>query len=216
MVEFLKLKQLWTTKINLCRLVNVFLLNLYRKLCYCYRKPIFLQNIILSPNYRPPSHCFSCIRTSRISELGECLQRGSDKRGSSVHSKQQHKYSTFFCSTFASHTHIYLYLSSPSINPPPTSPTEAIHFFSTCFLCALKGSWGGGSFCIEILSMISQKRIGEKKKGRSHSFPLSWRYIKCCTRETVYEKVFFCFRHLILWKKSGVYIWPIYIVYVSK
>ena len=78
----------------------------------------------------------------------------SKRKENNIHSKEQHKYSTFFCSTFASHTHIYiyLYLSSPSMNPP-TSPTEAI-LFSTCFLCALKGSWGGGgSFCIERLSM---------------------------------------------------------------
>ena len=97
------------------------------------------------------------------------------------------------------HTYIYLYLSNPSINPPlpPTSPTEAIHF-STCFLCALKGSWGG-CFCIERLSInvpfdryhTKQIELGRKKKRTSHSFPLSWRYIKCCTRKTVYEKVFF-------------------------
>ena len=78
---------------------------------------------------------------------------------------------------------------------PPTSPTEAI-LFSTCFLCALKGSWGG-SFCIERLSMnvpfdrYHTTELGRKKKRTSHSFPLSWRYIKCCTRKTVYEKVFF-------------------------
>ena len=81
---------------------------------------------------------------------------------------------------------------------PPTSPTEAI-LFSTCFLCALKGSWGGGggSFCIERLSMnvpfdrYHTTELGRKKKRTSHSFPLSWRYIKRCTRKTVYEKVFF-------------------------
>ena len=33
--------------------------------------------------------------------------------------------------------------------------------------------------------------LGRKKKRTSHSFPLSWRYIKCCTRKTVYEKVVF-------------------------
>ena len=33
--------------------------------------------------------------------------------------------------------------------------------------------------------------LGRKKKRSSHSFPLSWRYRKCCTRKTVYEKVFF-------------------------
>ena len=99
-----------------------------------------------------------------------------------------------FCFT---HTYIYLYLSSPSMNPLPTSPTEAI-LFSTYFLCALKGSWGGGgSFCIERLSMnvpfdrYHTTELGKKKKRTSHSFPLSWRYIKCCTRKTVYEKVFF-------------------------
>ena len=92
------------------------------------------------------------------------------------------------------HIYIYLYLSSPSMNPP-TSPTEAI-LFSNCFLCALKGSWGG-SFCIERLSMnvpfdrYHTTELGRKKKRTSHSFPLSWRYIKCCTRKTVYEKVFF-------------------------
>ena len=75
--------------------------------------------------------------------------------------------------------------------------TEAI-LFSTCFLCALKGSWGGGgSFCIERLSMnvpfdrYYTTELGRKKKRTSHSFPLSWRCIKCCTRKTVYEKVFF-------------------------
>ena len=61
-----------------------------------------------------------------------------------------------------------------------------------------KGEVGGCSFCIERLSMnlidITQKQIqswGRKQKRTSHSFPLSWRYIKCCTRKTVYEKVFF-------------------------
>ena len=48
------------------------------------RKRIFLQNIVLSPNYRSPSVYFLCIRTSCISEPGGCLRRGSDKRGSSV------------------------------------------------------------------------------------------------------------------------------------
>ena len=124
----------------------------------------------------------------------------SKRKENNIHLKEQHKYSTFFCSTFDSHTYIYLYLSSPSMNPP-TSPTEAI-LFSTCFLCALKGSWGG-SFCIERLSMnvpfdrYHTTELGRKKKRTSHSFPLSWRYIKCCTRKTVYEKVFF-FKHLIL------------------
>ena len=125
----------------------------------------------------------------------------------------------FFCSTFASHTYIYISIYHLPPWNPPTSPTEAI-LFSNCFLCALKGS-SGGSFCIERLSMnvpfdrYHTTELGRKKKRTSHSFPLSWRYIKCCTRKTVYEKVFF-FKHLILWKKSGVYIWPIYIVYVNK
>ena len=132
----------------------------------------------------------------------------SKRKENNIHSKEQHKYSTFyFCSTFASHTHIYLYLSSPSTNPP-TSPTEAI-LFSTCFLCALKGSWGG-SFCIERLSMnVSFDRyrtteLGRKKKRTSHSFPLSWRYIKCCTRKTVYEKVLF-FSSILYCERSQVY-----------
>ena len=170
---------------------------------------------------------FECIKVSKIHfplelKLIKCRSLSemeeSKRKENNIHSKEQHKYSTFFCSTFASHTHIYLYLSSPSMNPP-TSPTEAI-LFSTCFLCALKGSWGG-SFCIERLSMnvpfdrYHTTELGRKKKRTSHSFPLSWRYIKCCTRKTVYEKVFF-FKHLILWKKSGVYIWPIYIIYVNK
>ena len=113
-----------------------------------------------------------------------------------------------FCFT---HTHIYLYLSSPSMNPL-TSPTEAI-LFSTCFLCALKGSWGGGgggSFCIERFSMnvpfdrYHTTELGRKKKRTSHSFPLSWRYIKCCTRKTVYEKVFF-FSSILYCERSQVY-----------
>ena len=120
-----------------------------------------------------------------------------------IHSKEQHKYSTFFGSTFASHTYIYIYLSSPSSNPP-TSPNEAI-FFHLLFMCT-KGEFWGGSFCIEILAMNvpfdryhtkANTELGRKKKRTSHSFPLSWRYIKCCTRKTVYEKVFF-FKHLIL------------------
>ena len=58
----------------------------------------------------------------------------------------------------------------------------------------------GGSFCIERFSMNvpfdrnhtkANTELGRKKKRTSHSFPLSWRYIKCCTRKTVYEKVFF-------------------------
>ena len=97
------------------------------------------------------------------------------------------------------HTHIYISVSIISLHEPPptppTSPTEAI-LFSTCFLCALKGSWGG-SFCIERFSMnvpfdrYHTTELGRKKKRTSHSFPLSWRYIKCCTRKTVYEKVGF-------------------------
>ena len=93
------------------------------------------------------------------------------------------------------HTHIYISLSIISLHEPPTSPTEAI-LFSNCFLWALKGSWGG-SFCIERLSMnvpfdrYHTTELGRKKKRTSHSFPLSWRYIKCCTRKTVYEKGFF-------------------------
>ena len=85
---------------------------------------------------------------------------------------------------------------NPPPPPPPPPPTEAI-LFSTCFLCALKGSWGG-SFCIERLSMnvpfdrYHTTELGRKKKRTSHSFPLSCsRYINCCTRKTVYEKVFF-------------------------
>ena len=58
----------------------------------------------------------------------------------------------------------------------------------------------GGSFCIERLSMNvpfdryhtkANTDLGRKKKRTSHSFPLSWRYIKCYTRKTVYEKVSF-------------------------
>ena len=124
-----------------------------------------------------------------------------------IHSKEQHKYSTFFCSTFASHTYIYIYLSIISLHQPPT---EAI-LFSTCFLCALKGSWGG-SFCIERLSMDvpfdryhtkANTELGRKKKRTSHLFPLSWRYIKCCTRKTVYEKVFFS--SILYCERSQVY-----------
>ena len=116
----------------------------------------------------------------------------------------------FFLVPLLLHTHIYISLSSPSINPP-TSPTEAI-LFSTCFLCALKGSWGG-TFCIERLSMNvpfdryhtkANTELGRKKKRTSHSFPLSWRYIKCCTRKTVYEKVFF-FSSILYCERSQVY-----------
>ena len=117
-----------------------------------------------------------------------------------IHSKEQHKYSTFyFCSTFASHTNIYLYLSSPSINPP--LPPLRPFFFYLLFMCT-KGELGC-PFCIERLSMNvpfdryhtkANTELGRKKKRTSHSFPLSWRYIKCCTRKTVYEKVFFFFQ----------------------
>ena len=31
----------------------------------------------------------------------------------------------------------------------------------------------------------------EEKKETAHSLIISWRYIKYCTRKTVYEKVFF-------------------------
>ena len=122
------------------------------------------------------------------------------KKENNIHSKEQHKYSTFFVPLLL-HTHIYISIYHL---PPSTPPLQAI-LFSTCFLCALKGSWGGGSFCIEILSMISQERIGEKKKGTSHSFPLSWRYIKCCTRKTVYEKVFFFVSSILYCERSQVY-----------
>ena len=113
-----------------------------------------------------------------------------------------------FCFT---HTHIYIsiYHLPPST---PTSPTDGI-LFSTCFLCALKGSWGGGSFCIERLSVNvpfdryqtkANTELGRKKKRTSHSFPLSWRYIKCCTRKSVYEKVFF-FSSILYCERSQVY-----------
>ena len=69
---------------------------------------------------------------------------------------------------------------------------------------------GGGSFCIERLSMnlidITQKQIrswGREKKRTSHLFPLSWRYIKCCTTKTVYEKVFFSV--ILYCERSQVY-----------
>ena len=31
----------------------------------------------------------------------------------------------------------------------------------------------------------------DEKEGTTHSFSISWRYIKYCTRKIVYEKVFF-------------------------
>ena len=31
----------------------------------------------------------------------------------------------------------------------------------------------------------------DEKEETTHSFSISWRYIKYCTRKTVYEKVFF-------------------------
>ena len=83
------------------------------------------------------------------------------------------------------HTYIYIYLSSPSKNPPLPP------------LRSWAGGGGGDSFCIERFSMnvpfdrYHTTELGRKKKRTSHSFPLSWRYIKCCTRKTVYEKVFF-------------------------
>ena len=65
-----------------------------------------------------------------------------------IHSKEQLKYSTFFLLHFCfTYTYKYFYLSSMphrtlshSIHPslPPLRP----FFFSTCLLCALKGSWG--------------------------------------------------------------------------
>ena len=39
------------------------------------------------------------------------------------------------------HTSIMHKIKTKQVTGPPTSPTEAI-LFSTCFLCALKGSWG--------------------------------------------------------------------------
>ena len=82
------------------------------------------------------------------------------------------------------------------MNPPPHFPHGGHSFFQLLFVCT-KGEGGGGSFCIERLSMnvpfdrYHTTELGRKKKRTSHSFPLSWRYIKCCTRKTVYEKVFF-------------------------
>ena len=170
---------------------------------------------------------FECVKVSKILfplelKLIKCRSLSemeeSKRKENNIHSKEQHKYSTFyFCSTFASH--IYIYLCIISLHEPPHFPHWGHSFFHLLFVCT-KGELGG-SFCIERLSMnvpfdrYHTTELGRKKKRTSHSFPLSWRYIKCCTRKTVYEKVFF-FKHLILWKKSGVYIWPIYIVYVNK
>ena len=66
-----------------------------------------------------------------------------------IHSKERHKYSTFFCSTFVSHTHIYIYIYdlchtqqtlSPSIHPPtPLRP-----FFFYLLFMFTKGELGGG------------------------------------------------------------------------
>ena len=112
-----------------------------------------------------------CIKVSKIHFPLEVKLIKCRSLSEMEESKRKH-----FCFT---HTYIYLYLSSPSINPP---------LFSTCFLCALKGSWGGGSFCIERLSVNApfdryqtkaNTELGRKKKRTSHSFPLSWRYIKC-------------------------------------
>ena len=112
-----------------------------------------------------------------------------------------------FCFT---HTHIYLSIISLH-QPRPTSPTEAILFFHLLFMCT-KGEWGG-CFCIERLSINvpfdryhakANTELGRKKKRTSHSFPLSWRYIKCCTRKTVYEKVFF-FSSILYCERSQVY-----------
>ena len=57
---------------------------------------------------------------------------------------------------------------------------------------------------------ITQKQIQSwrrrKKKGTTHSFPLSWRYIKYCTRKTVYEKVFFFQSSYILKEVKSIHL----------
>ena len=144
------------------------------------------------------------------------------KKENNIHSKQQHKYSTFFLFHFC-FTHTYISLSIISLHQTPHLPHWGhSFFFSTCFLCALKGSWGGGGggggFFLHRNTFhdITEKNWGEEERDKSFSSTQLEIHKMLYKKETVYEKVFFCFRHLILWKKSGVYIWPIYIVYVSK
>ena len=44
----------------------------------------------------------------------------------------------------------------------------------------------------------------DEKEETTHSFSISWRYIKYCTRKTVYEKVFF--PAILSIERSQVYI----------
>ena len=41
----------------------------------------------------------------------------------------------------------------------------------------------------------------DEKEETTHSFSISWRYIKYCTRKTVYEKVVFFFQSSYLLKE---------------
>ena len=49
----------------------------------------------------------------------------------------------------------------------------------------------------------------DEKEENTHSFSISWRYIKYCTRKTVYEKVYFFPVILSSEKKSSLHIGPI-------
>ena len=127
--------------------------------------------------FSPSLQEFECIKVSKIHfplelKLIKCRSLSemeeSKRKENNIHSKEQHKYSTFFVPLLL-HTHIYISLSSPSMNPP-TSPTDAI-LFSTCFLCALKGSWGVLSAYKDftwmcLLIYITQQSWGGRRKGQ--------------------------------------------------
>ena len=55
----------------------------------------------------------------------------------------------------------------------------------------------------------------DEKEEATHSLTISWRYIKYCTRKTVYQKAVF-FQSSYLLKEVKSIHWTIYIVYVNK
>ena len=144
----------------------------------------------------------------------KCNTKWKKVKENNTHSKEQHKQLDFFVSMKCAHTYIYISIyhlnhtntHSPSIHPPP--PTYRGKSFFHLHVSALKENWvggGGGSFWLERLSMnVTLDRYHtkantefEEEAERDNSlFPLSWSYIKYCTRKTVYERVLF-YSHLI-------------------